>query len=92
MMDKAIDLDCELYCDERVLKNCNVQQKQEYALTIINSMKRGTNFSNKFVAGLNKQSDIRKRITNMFNEKYKNGILIALIISLLSSITFLKFD
>ncbi|WP_413926700.1 hypothetical protein [Clostridioides sp. ZZV14-5902] len=28
----------------------------------------------------------------MFNEKYKNGILIALIICLLSSVTFIKFD
>ena len=64
------DLDCEFYCDERVLKNCTVQQKQEYALTIVNSMKRGTNFSNKFVAGLNKQSDIRKRVINMFSEKF----------------------
>lgn len=55
-------------------------------------MKKGTNFSNKFVAGLNKQSDIKKRLMNMFSEKQKNGILMALIISLLSSITFFKFD
>ncbi len=53
-------------------------------------MKRGINFSNKFVAGLNKQSDIRKRVINMFSEKHKNGILMALIISLFSSITFLN--
>nr|WP_330381908.1 M56 family metallopeptidase [Clostridioides difficile] len=92
IMEKYMDLDCELYCDERVLKNCTVQQKQEYALTIVNSMKRSTNFSNKFVAGLNKQSDIRKRVINMFSEKHKNGILRALIISLFSSITFFKFD
>lgn len=91
-MEKYVDLDCELYCDERVLKNCTVQQKQEYALTIVNSMKRGINFSNKFVTGLNKQSDIRKRVMNMFSEKHKNGILMALIISLFSSITFFKFD
>ncbi|HGM3434180.1 M56 family metallopeptidase [Clostridioides difficile] len=44
IMEKYMDLDCEPYCDERVLKNCTVQQKQEYALTIANSMKRGTNF------------------------------------------------
>ncbi|MDB3344691.1 peptidase M56 [Clostridioides difficile] len=92
IMEKYMDLDCELYCYERVLKNCTVQQKQEYDLTIVNSMKRSTNFSNKFVAGLNKQSDIRKRVINMFSEKHKNGILRALIISLFSSITFFKFD
>lgn len=55
-------------------------------------MKRGTNFLNKFVAVLNKQSDIRKRVMNMFSEKHKNGILMVLIISLFSSITFFKFD
>ncbi|MCC0685422.1 M56 family metallopeptidase [Clostridioides sp. ZZV14-6345] len=92
IMEKYMDLDCELYCDEKVLKNCTVQQKQAYALTIVNAMKRGTNFSNKFVAGLNKQSDIRKRVMSMFSEKHKNGILMALIISLFSSITFFKFD
>ncbi|MCX4221869.1 hypothetical protein RHG39_01430 [Clostridioides difficile] len=29
---------------------------------------------------------------NMFSEKHKNGILMVLIISLFSSITFFKFD
>ncbi|MFL8710671.1 M56 family metallopeptidase [Clostridioides sp. GD02377] len=92
IMDKLIDLDCEFYCDERVLKNCTTQQKQEYALTIINAMKKSSHFSNKFIAGLYKQSDIRKRVTNMFNEKYKNGVLIALVLCILSLVTFIKFD
>ncbi|MER0280875.1 M56 family metallopeptidase [Clostridioides difficile] len=92
IMDKHIDLDCEFYCDERVLKNCTTQQKQEYALTIINAMKKSSHFSNKFIAGLYKQSDIRKRVTNMFNEKYKNGVLIALVLCILSLVTFMKFD
>ncbi|MGO1042675.1 M56 family metallopeptidase [Clostridioides difficile] len=92
IMDKHIDLDCELYCDERVLKNRSEEEKQDYALTIINATRRGSNISNKFVAGLHKQSDIRKRVINMFNEKYKNGILMALILCLLSSITFLKVN
>ncbi|MGO0882979.1 M56 family metallopeptidase [Clostridioides difficile] len=92
IMDKHIDLDCELYCDERVLKNRSEEEKQDYALTIINAMRRGSNILNKFVAGLHKQSDIKKRVMNMFNEKYKNGILMALILCLLSSITFLKIS
>nr|UWI50385.1 M56 family metallopeptidase [Clostridioides difficile] len=92
IMDKHIDLDCELYCDERVLKNRSEEEKQDYALTIINAMRRGSNISNKFVAGLHKQSDIKKRVMNMFNEKYKNGILMALVLCLLSSITFLKIS
>ncbi|HBH3204509.1 TPA: M56 family metallopeptidase, partial [Clostridioides difficile] len=92
IMDKHIDLDCELYCDERVLKNRNSEEKKDYALTIINAMRKGTNTSNKFIAGLHKQSDIKKRVKNMFNEKYKNGILMALTLCLLSSITFLKVN
>ncbi|MCI9976888.1 peptidase M56 [Clostridioides difficile] len=92
IMDKHIDLDCELYCDERVLKNRNSEEKKDYALTIINAMRKGSNTSNKFIAGLHKQSDIKKRVKNMFNEKYKNGILMALTLCLLSSITFLKVN
>ncbi|WP_227856552.1 MULTISPECIES: M56 family metallopeptidase [unclassified Clostridioides] len=92
IMDKHMDLDCELYCDERVLKKFSTEDKKDYALTIINAMRRSSNSSNKFVAGLHKKSDIKKRVTNMFNEKYKNGILIALIICLLFSVTFFKFD
>ncbi|MFL8800321.1 peptidase M56 [Clostridioides difficile] len=92
IMDKHIDLDCELYCDERVLKNRNSEEKKDYALTIINAMRKGSNTSNKFIAGLHKQSDIKKRVKNMFNEKYKNGVLMALTLCLLSSITFLKVN
>lgn len=92
IMEKFIDLDCELYCDERVLKNRTVEERQDYALTIINAMRKGSNSSTKFVAGLHKKSDIRKRVSNMFNERYRNGILIALILCLLSSITYFKFD
>ncbi|NMS89745.1 peptidase M56 [Clostridioides difficile] len=92
IMDKHIDLDCELYCDERVLKNRSSEEKKDYALTILNAIRKGSNTSNKFIAGLHKQSDIKKRVKNMFNEKYKNGILMALTLCLLSSITFLKVN
>ena len=92
IMEKFIDLDCEFYCDERVLKNCTIEEKQDYALTIISAMRKGSNSSNKFVAGLHKESDIKKRVFSMFNEKYRNGILIAVILCLLSSITFLKVN
>lgn len=92
IMEKFIDLDCELYCDERVLKNRTIEDKQDYALTIINAMRKNSSSSNKFVAGLHKKSDIKKRISNMFNEKYKKSISIAIILCLLSSLTYLKFD
>ena len=42
-MDKHIDLDCELYCDERVLKNRNSEEKKDYALTILYAMRKGSN-------------------------------------------------
>ncbi|MGO1042668.1 M56 family metallopeptidase [Clostridioides difficile] len=92
IMDKVIDLDCELYCDERVLKNRSIQDKKEYALIIINAMKKDLNYSNKFVAGLHKKSDIKKRVFNMFNEKNRTGILMALILCLFSLITYFKID
>ncbi|CCL40114.1 M56 family metallopeptidase [Clostridioides difficile] len=92
IMEKFIDLDCEFYCDERVLKNCTIEEKQDYALIIISAMRKGSNSSNKFVAGLHKESDIKKRVFSMFNEKYRNGILIAVILCLLSSITYFEID
>ncbi|MGO0882473.1 M56 family metallopeptidase [Clostridioides difficile] len=92
IMDKIMDLDCEFYCDERVLKNCNIEEKKEYALTVINAMKKDLNSSNKFVAGLHKKSDVKKRVSNMFNEKNRTGILMALILCLLSLSTYFKID
>ncbi|VIG09016.1 membrane-associated metalloprotease,M56 family [Clostridioides difficile] len=55
-------------------------------------MRKGSNTSNKFIAGLHKQSDIKKRVKDMLNEKYKNCILTALTLCLLSSITFLEVN
>lgn len=92
IMEKFIDLDCELYCDERVLKNRTIEERQDYALTIINAMRKGSSHSNKFVAGLHKESDIRKRVSSMFNERCRSGILMVVILCLLSSITYFKFD
>ncbi|UWD47232.1 M56 family metallopeptidase [Clostridioides difficile] len=92
IMDRIIDLDCELYCDERVLKNRSIEDKKEYALTVINAIKKDLNSSNKFVAGLHKKSDIKKRVSNMFNEKNRTGILMALILCLFSLSTYFKVD
>lgn len=92
IMEKFIDLDCEFYCDERVLKNRTIEERQDYALTIINAMRKGSSHSNKFVAGLHKESDIRKRVSSMFNERCRSGILMVVILCLLSSITYFKFD
>ena len=92
IMEKFIDLDCEFYCDERVLKNRTVEERQDYALTIISAMRKGSSHSNKFVAGLHKESDIRKRVSNMFNERYRNGVFMVVILCLLSSITYFRFD
>ncbi|EQF29200.1 hypothetical protein QEW_0207 [Clostridioides difficile CD160] len=51
-------------------------------------MTKSSNTSNKFIASIHKQFDIKNRVKNIFNEKYKNCILMALILCLLSSITF----
>lgn len=92
IIDKIIDLDCELYCDERVLKNNSIEDKKEYALIIINIMRKNLNYSNKFVAGLHQKSDIQKRVYYMFNEKYKKSVFVALFLCLFSLITYLKLE
>lgn len=92
LLDRIIITDCELHCDETVLENCTLEAKKDYAMTIVNSIERNLMTSNNFTTGLHRKSRFEKRLYNMFNDKGRSGVLIALILCLLSSFSFLKFD
>lgn len=92
LIDRIIYDSCEMHCDETVLKNCSVKDIKDYANTILNSIERNLMISNNFTTGLHRKSNFEKRFYSMFKDTGRNGVLIALILCLLSSITYLKFD
>jgi beta-lactamase regulating signal transducer with metallopeptidase domain len=89
MMCKLVDSDCELACDESLLKNLGLEERKLYAFTFINSLRFNKNhtFQNDIITGFNDNKDIlKRRLENMLNLKRKRtgiviGALSALIIS-----------
>lgn len=90
VMVKEINNDCELSCDEKVLKNHNFDEKKEYALTLIKSLKHG----NKNYLGINmstclgNKEVLKRRFDNMFTRKTKNGLLISGIFIIACAVSF----
>lgn len=91
LMSKKISEDCELHCDERVIENSSKEEQRLYGLTLINSAKLNNAKSNVLITEFYK-TNLEKRLDNIIHIKTKNGILIVLILCLLSSITYLKFE
>ncbi|MBY2375587.1 M56 family metallopeptidase [Clostridioides difficile] len=92
LLDRIIYHSCELHCDEVVLKGCSLENIKSYANTILDSIERSSRDSNNYTTGLHRKSNFEKRVYDMFKNKGKSGILIALILCLLSSFTYFKFD
>lgn len=92
LLDKIIYHFCELHCDEVVLKNASLENVKSYAKTILNSIEKSSTKLNNYSTGLHRKSNFEKRFYSMFKKKGKSGILIALILCLLSSFTYFKFD
>ncbi|HBG1332061.1 TPA: M56 family metallopeptidase [Clostridioides difficile] len=92
LLDRIIYHHCELHCDEVVLRNSSLKNIKDYAKTILNSIEKSSTKLNDYSTGLHRKSNFEKRFYSMFKKKGKNGILIALILCLLSSFAYLKFD
>ncbi|MFN1915676.1 M56 family metallopeptidase [Clostridioides difficile] len=92
LLDRIIYHSCRLHCDEVVLKGCSLENIKSYANTILDSIERSSRDSNNYTTGLHRKSNFEKRVYDMFKNKGKSGILIALILCLLSSFTYFKFD
>ncbi|MDY6638836.1 M56 family metallopeptidase [Clostridioides difficile] len=92
LLDRVVENICEMHCDETVLKDYNLEDRQSYAMTVVNSIERNTNIHNEFSTGLHRIKGFEKRLHNMFITKNIKGIIIALILCLLSSLTYLTFD
>ncbi|MDC9324204.1 hypothetical protein PSL57_18230 [Clostridioides difficile] len=78
-MSRTIENECELSCDEDVLKNHDFNERKEYALTLVKSLKD----NNQRVLGINLSTGfgdnklLKERFEEMFSKKAKSGILIA---------------
>ncbi|EGT5045132.1 peptidase M56 [Clostridioides difficile] len=92
LLDRVVENICEMHCDETVLKDYGLEDRQSYAMTVVNSIERNTNIHNEFSTGLHRIKGFEKRLHNMFITKNRKGIIIALILCLLSSLTYLTFD
>lgn len=79
IMSRTIENECELSCDEDVLKNHDFNERKEYALTLVKSLKD----NNQRVLGINLSTGfgdkklLKERFEEMFSKKAKSGILIA---------------
>lgn len=84
VMVHKINKECELACDEKVLMNCKISLKQEYALTILNSVESlRTNKNEMVLTALGRKKFIKDRIESMFVDNLKRGIITKIIIFIL---------
>ncbi|SFC76107.1 M56 family metallopeptidase [Clostridium uliginosum] len=81
VMNRDINIECELACDERILHNCDFKERQNYALTLINSLKhKESNFiETNLATKLGNKKILKRRFDSMFNKKTKKGMLIGVV-------------
>lgn len=98
IMCNMINFDCELACDETLLKNYDIDLRKKYAMVFINSLRANNNhkFQNTLVTGFNNNQNIlKRRLENMVDlKKRKNGILAStlfIVISLILTININTF-
>ncbi|WP_227453490.1 M56 family metallopeptidase, partial [Clostridioides sp. ES-S-0108-01] len=91
LMSKKVSEDCELYCDEKVIYNKSLEEHRLYGLTLIASSKL-RNTDNEMLITEFYKTNLEKRLDNIVCRKTKKGFLIALILCLLSTMTYLRFN
>lgn len=90
------DEQCELSCDEKVLKKSNLNYIKEYALVLVNTLRyRNTLKATMLYSQFNtNQIDlIKRRVEGMMNlKKRKKGTLITIFICTISAFSVLSFN
>lgn len=92
IMSNRINIDCELCCDESVLNDRSLKEKKEYALALIKSIKLSKNYQSGILTTEFNKTNLEKRLESIIHKKSHNGILVAVILCLLYSITYLRFE
>ncbi|KEH93131.1 peptidase [Clostridium botulinum C/D str. BKT12695] len=81
-MCNIINLDCELACDESLVKGLGIEERKLYAMTLINSIRvrKKSTFKSDIVTSFNNKSILKRRIGNMLDLKNKKrGIIVGTI-------------
>lgn len=95
IMWKIMNSDCELACDEAVLKDSDIEERKVYALTLVDSMKRNRKdiFQHGFSTGFNvNENMLKRRFENMFNiKRKKRGIASGILIVAISAASLVSF-
>ncbi len=79
VMNKYINIECELSCDEKILDKCDFTERKNYALALINSLKQNeASFINtKLATELGNKKILKGRLDSMLSKKTKRGIISA---------------
>lgn len=87
---------CELSCDEKVLEKYSINDKKEYALVLLNTLKyRNTLKLNMLYSQFNTSHNnlIKRRVEGMMNlKKRKKGILVTICVCTISALSILSFN
>lgn len=92
VMSNRVNLDCVLCCDESVIYNCSFNDKKEYALALIKSIKLSKECNRGILLTDFNRTNLEKRLESIISKKFKNSVFVVIILCLLSSITYFKFD
>lgn len=92
VMSNRVNLDYELCCDESVIYNCSFNDKKEYALALIKSIKLSKECNRGILLTDFNRTNLEKRLESIISKKFKNSVFVVIILCLLSSITYFKFD
>lgn len=92
VMSNRVNLDCELCCEESVIYNCSFNDKKEYALALIKSIKLSKECNRGILLTDFNRTNLEKRLESIISKKFKNSVFVVIILCLLSSITYFKFD
>lgn len=92
VMSNRVNLDCELCCDESVIYNCSFNDNKEYALALIKSIKLSKECNRGILLTDFNRTNLEKRLESIISKKFKNSVFVVIILCLLSSITYFKFD
>lgn len=94
----VMENDCELSCDQRVVKGRTFEEKKEYGLTITNSVKYSIGMEEKFekeyYMSFSDSKKLKIRLQDLFVKKLKAGYFAAVVIFAitLGSFVNLEFD
>ena len=94
----VMENDCELSCDQRVVKDRTFDEKKEYGLAITNSVKYSINLKEKFekeyYMSFSDSKKLKRRLQDLFVKKLKAGYFVAVAIFAITLVSFvnLEFD